>query len=151
MIGVGLFDTTLWEFGGEYVTTDHPSRRSRVKFPNSLVLSTPGYNYSWPLFPFIWNEIRFYVAYQSDLDFIASTMRAVVANEIGDEMRERVATYRALLARTPVDEIEVTDDPLVLFRASDNGHIEAVVRNTLRSTETGGADQDGSDRSCSKS
>jgi len=127
VISVGFFDTTLWEFGGEYVTTDHPSGRI-IKFPNSLVLSAPVYNYSWPLFPFIWNEIKFQVAYQSDLDFVASTMRAVVASEIGDEMRERVATYRALLEKTPVDEIEVTDDPLVLFRAGENGRIEAIVR-----------------------
>lgn len=136
VISVGFFDTTLWEFGGEYVTTDHPSGRI-IKFPNSLVLSAPVYNYSWPLFPFIWNEIRFYVAYQSDLDFIASTMRAVVAAEIGDEMRERVATYRALLAKTPVDEIEVTDEPLVLFRASDNGHIEAIVRYLVLPKQAG--------------
>lgn len=136
VISVGFFDTTLWEFGGEYVTTDHPSGRI-IKFPNSLVLSTPVYNYSWPLFPFIWNEIRFYVAYQSDLDFIASTMRAVVASEIGDEMRERVATYRALLEKTPVDEIEVTDEPLVLFRASDNGRIEAIVRYLVLPKQAG--------------
>ena len=136
VISVGFFDTTLWEFGGEYVTTDHPSGRI-IKFPNSLVLSAPVYNYSWPLFPFIWNEIRLYVAYQSDLDFIASTMRAVVTSEIGDEMRERVATYRALLAKTPVDEIEVTDDPLVLFRAGDNGRIEAIVRYLVLPKQAG--------------
>jgi small-conductance mechanosensitive channel len=136
VISVGFFDTTLWEFGGEYVTTDHPSGRI-IKFPNSLVLSTAVYNYSWPLFPFIWNEIRFYVAYQSDLDFIASTMRAVAAAEIGDEMREHVATYRALLAKTLVDEIEVTDDPLVLFRAGDNGHIEAIVRYLVLPKQAG--------------
>lgn len=136
VINVGFFDTTLWEFGGEYVTTDHPSGRI-IKFPNSLVLSAPVYNYSWPLFPFIWNEIRFYVAYQSDLDFIASTMRAVVASEIGDEMREHVATYRALLAKTPVDEIEVTDHPLVVFRASDNCHIEAIVRYLVLPKQAG--------------
>jgi small-conductance mechanosensitive channel len=136
VISVGFFDTTLWEFGGEYVTTDHPSGRI-IKFPNSLVLSTPVYNYSWPLFPFIWNEIRFYVAYQSDLDFIAATMRAVVTSEIGGEMRERVATYRDLLAKTPVDEIEVTDEPLVLFRASDNGHIEAIVRYLVLPKQAG--------------
>jgi len=136
VISVGFFDTTLWEFGGEYVTTDHPSGRI-IKFPNSLVLSTPVYNYSWPLFPFIWNEIRFYVAYQSDLDFIAAIMRAVVTSEIGEEMRERVATYRTLLAKTPVDEIEVTDEPLVLFRASDNGHIEAIVRYLVLPKQAG--------------
>lgn len=136
VISVGFFDTTLWEFGGEYVTTDHPSGRI-IKFPNSLVLSTPVYNYSWPLFPFIWNEIRFHVAYQSDFDFIAATMRAVAAAEIGDEMRERVATYRTLLAETPVDQIEVTDEPLVLFRASDNGHIEAIVRYLVLPKQAG--------------
>lgn len=64
-------------------------------------------------------------------------MRAVAAAEIGDEMRERVATYRALLAKTPVDEIEVTDDPLVLFRASDNGHIEAIVRYLVLPKQAG--------------
>lgn len=42
-------------------------------------------------------------------------------------------------ARTPVDEIEVTDDPLLSFRASDNSHIEAIVRRS-RSAQTGGAD-----------
>lgn len=136
VISVGFFDTTLWEFGGEYVTTDHPSGRI-IKFPNSLVLSAPVYNYSWALFPFIWNEIRFHVGYRSDLDFIASTMRAVVASEIGNEMREGVATYRELLARTPVDEIEVTDEPLVLFRASDNGHIEAIVRYLVLPKQAG--------------
>lgn len=136
VISVGFFDTTLWEFGGEYVTTDHPSGRI-IKFPNSLVLSAPVYNYSWALFPFIWNEIKFHVGYRSDLDFIASTMRAVVASEIGEEMREGVATYRELLARTPVDEIEVTDDPLILFRASDNGHIEAIVRYLVLPKQAG--------------
>lgn len=127
VIHVGFLDTTLWEFGGQYLSTDHPSGRI-IKFPNSLVLSTPVYNYSWPLFPYLWNEIRFFVAYQSDLQFVAQTLREVARTEIGDEMREHVATYRALIAKTPVDEIEVTEEPRVFFRASDNGHIEAIVR-----------------------
>ena len=127
VINVGFLDTTLWEFGGQYLSTDHPSGRV-IKFPNSLVLSTPVYNYSWPLFPYLWNEIKFYVAYQSDLDFVAQILRDVARTEIGDEMREHVATYRALIAKTPVDEIEVTEEPRVFFRASDNGHIEAIVR-----------------------
>ncbi len=127
VINVGFLDTTLWEFGGQYLSTDHPSGRI-IKFPNSLVLSTPVYNYSWPLFPYLWNEIKFYVAYQSDLEFVAKTMRDVARSEIGEEMREHVATYRALIAKTPVDEIEVTEEPRVFFRASDNGHIEAIVR-----------------------
>jgi len=136
VIRIGIFDTTLWEFGGEYLTTDHPSGRI-IKFPNSLVLTTPVYNYSWPLFPYIWNEIKFYVAYQSDLNFISDTMVEIAQMEIGDAMRERVATYRVLLAQTPVDEIEVTEKPLVLFRASDNGHIEAIVRYLVPPKQAG--------------
>lgn len=127
VINVGFFDTTLWEFGGQYLSTDHPSGRV-IKFPNSLVLSTPVYNYSWPLFPYIWNEIKFYVSYQSDLEFIAETLRDVARQEVGDEMREHVTTYRKLLAKTPVGKIEVSEEPLVLFRANENGHIEVMVR-----------------------
>ncbi|RPJ20406.1 MAG: mechanosensitive ion channel family protein, partial [Chloroflexi bacterium] len=69
VIDVSYLDTTLWEFGGPYLSTQHPSGRI-IKFPNSLVLSETVYNYSWPLFPYVWNEIKFQVAYDSDLDFI---------------------------------------------------------------------------------
>ncbi|RMG34854.1 MAG: hypothetical protein D6720_08405 [Gammaproteobacteria bacterium] len=43
-------------------------------------------------------------------------------------MAQRVETYRNLLAQTPVDEIEVNEEPVVLFRAHENTWIEAVVR-----------------------
>lgn len=136
VINVGFFDTTLWEFGGHYLSTDHPSGRI-IKFPNSLVLTTPVYNYSWPLFPYLWNEIKFYVSYQSDLEFIAEALRNEARQEIGDEMREHVATYRTLLAKTPVGEIEVSEDPLVLFRANENGRIEVIVRYLAQPKQAG--------------
>jgi len=50
VIDVSYLDTTLWEFGGEYLSSDHPSGRL-IKFPNSNVLNEAVYNYSWPLFP----------------------------------------------------------------------------------------------------
>src|SRR5206468_4172126 len=62
VIDVSYLDTTLWEFGGPYLSTEHPSGRV-IRFPNSQVLSQTVYNYSWPLFPYIWNEIKFYLAY----------------------------------------------------------------------------------------
>ena len=136
VINVGFFDTTLWEFGGQYLSTDHPSGRI-IKFPNSLVLSTPVYNYSWPLFPYIWNEIKFYVSYRSDLEFIAEALRDVARQEVGDEMREHVATYRQLLAKTPVGKIEVSEEPLVLFRANENAHIEVIVRYLVQPKKAG--------------
>jgi len=87
------------EFGGDFLSTDHPSGRV-IRFPNAKVLSSSVYNYSWPLFPYIWNEIKFNVAYESDLDFVARTMQDVAEEELGEAMLERVRTYTELLAET---------------------------------------------------
>src|SRR5437588_3337838 len=43
VIDVSYLDTTLWEFGGEFLSTDHPSGRV-IKFPNSGVLNQPVWN-----------------------------------------------------------------------------------------------------------
>jgi small-conductance mechanosensitive channel len=136
VIDVGYIDTTLWEFGGKYISGDHPSGRV-IKFPNSKVLDSIIYNYSWPLFPYIWNEIQFNVGYESDLEFIAQTMQRIVEEEIGQEMIERIAQYRQLLARTPVDELEVRKHPRVIFRVSENTWLEAIVRYLVAPREAG--------------
>ncbi|HEY1583586.1 MAG TPA: mechanosensitive ion channel family protein [Chthoniobacterales bacterium] len=136
VIDVGYIDTTLWEFGGQYISGDHPSGRI-IKFPNSKVLDSIVYNYSWPLFPYIWNEIKFNVAYESDLEFIAKTMQRIAQEELGEEMMERVEQYRQLLARTPVDELEVREHPRVIFRVSENTWLEAIVRYLVAPREAG--------------
>jgi small-conductance mechanosensitive channel len=127
VIDVGYLDTTLWEFGGQYLSTDHPSGRI-IKFPNSKVLNSIVWNYSWPLFPYIWNEIKVQIAYQSDLKFVAETMERVVAEEIGEDMVKRVEVFRELLARTPVDELEVRARPRVIFRVDEVTWVDAIVR-----------------------
>ncbi len=136
VIDVGYLDTTLWEFGGKYISGDHPSGRV-IKFPNEKVLDEIVYNYSWPLFPYIWNEITFYVAFNADLEFIASTMQKIAEEELGKEMMERVQTFRDLLARTPVDELEVREHPRVIFRVSENTWLEAIVRYLVPPREAG--------------
>ncbi len=136
VIDVSYLDTTLWEFGGEYLSTDHPSGRV-IKFPNSNVLSSAVYNYSWPLFPYIWNEIKFNVAYESDLQFVAQTMRQIAEDEIGEAMLERVRTFRSLLSETPVDQLEVREHPAVLFRVSNNTWLEAIVRYVVEPKRAG--------------
>ncbi len=136
VIDVSYLDTTLWEFGGEYLSTDHPSGRV-IKFPNSNVLRSAVYNYSWPLFPYIWNEIKFNVAYESDLEFISETMRRIATEEIGEAMLERVRTFRSLLSETPVDQLEVREYPAVLFRVSNNTWLEAIVRYLVEPKQAG--------------
>jgi small-conductance mechanosensitive channel len=136
VIDVGYLDTTLWEFGGQYLSSDHPSGRL-IKFPNEKVLDELVYNYSWPLFPYIWNEIKFQIAYNADLEFIASTMQKITEEELGKEMLERVQTFRKLLARTPVDELDVHEHPRVIFRVGENTWLEAIVRYLVAPREAG--------------
>ncbi len=136
VIDVSYLDTTLWEFGGQYLSTDHPSGRL-IKFPNSKVLNSTIYNYSWPLFPYVWNEIKFNISYDSDLQFVERTMRETAAAELGEAMMERVKVYRELLAQTPVDELDVQERPSVQFRVSENTWLEAIVRYLVNPKEAG--------------
>ena len=136
VIDVNYLDTTLWEFGGPYLSTQHPSGRI-IKFPNSLVLNETVYNYSWPLFPYIWNEIKFNIAYDSDLEFVAQVMKEVVEEELGEKMMDLVGVYRELLRHTPVDELEIRERPVVHFRPSDNTWLEAIVRYLVHPKESG--------------
>ena len=136
VIDVGYLDTTLWEFGGEYLSTDHPSGRV-IKFPNSKVLNTSVFNYSWPLFPYIWNEIKFQIAYDSDLEFVAKTMQELAQREVGEAMMKQVRVFRELLAQTPVDQLQVQEVPVVMFRVSENTWLEAIVRYLVNPKEAG--------------
>lgn len=137
VIDVSYLDTTLWEFGGPMISTSHHPSGRIIKFPNSKVLSSPVYNYSWGLFPYIWNDIKFQIAYQSDLEFVARVMSEAAAEEVGDVMRERIGVYRELLSQTPVDELEVREEPAVIFRVNDNTWIDAVVRYLVEPRRAG--------------
>jgi small-conductance mechanosensitive channel len=136
VIDVGYLDTTLWEFGGDLLSTDHPSGRV-IRFPNSKVLNSVVYNYSWPLFPYIWNEIKFSVAYESDLEFVAKTMQQVAEEELGEKMLKRVRTFTRLLAETPVDRLEVRERPTVVFRVNSNTWLDAIVRYVVPTRAAG--------------
>jgi small-conductance mechanosensitive channel len=137
VIDVSYLDTTLWEFGGPTIATaNHPTGRI-IKFPNSKVLSTPVFNYSWGLFPYIWNDIKFQIAYQSDLEFVAQVMSEAAAEEVGEVMKERIGVYRELLSQTPIDELEVREKPTVIFRVNDNTWVEAIVRYLVEPRRAG--------------
>jgi hypothetical protein len=56
------FDTTLWEFRWDYLSGDHPSGRV-IKYAHSRIFNEYVVNYSCPLFPDIWTEVKFYVSY----------------------------------------------------------------------------------------
>lgn len=136
IIEVGYLDTTLWEFKGDYLSGDHPSGRI-IHFSNSRVFNEYIINYSWPLFPYMWTEIKFHVGYDSNLDYISTTMKKVVEDEIGEEMMRRIKIYRNLLEETPIDEMEVNERPTITFRASVNSWLEVVVRFLVEPKKAG--------------
>lgn len=128
VIDVTYLDTTLWEVGGPMINSRHHPSGRVIKFPNSRVLTTAVINSSWALFPYVWNEITFQVAYDSDLSFVGDVMQRAAEEEVGESMRIEIRKYRELLARTPVDEVEVRERPSVHFRVNTNTWLDATVR-----------------------
>jgi hypothetical protein len=64
-------------------------------------------------------------------------MQKVAEEELGESMMEKVKLYRDLLARTPVDHLDVQERPAVIFRVSDNTWLEAIVRYLVHPKEAG--------------
>jgi small-conductance mechanosensitive channel len=126
VIEISYFDTTLWEIGGSYLTSDLPSGRM-IRFPNSLVLQSAVYNYSWKEFEYIWNEISLYVAYESDLAYVEAVIRNVLREELGEEMSERIHELKNLVQGSPVDEQIIRVYPLVSVRTNENTWVEILV------------------------
>jgi small-conductance mechanosensitive channel len=126
VVEVSYLDTTLWEFGGDYLTNDMPSGRL-IRFPNSLALSSAVYNYSWEKFPFIWNEIPFHVAYESKLSLVEETIKRVTKEELGEHMADNIEKFKNLVEQTPVDQLEIKEYPFVSYRINANTWVEVTV------------------------
>lgn len=136
VMNVGYFDTTLWEFKGDYLSRDHPSGRI-IKYANSRIFNEYVVNYSWPLFPFIWNEVKFYVSYDSDFDFISRVVTEIAENEIGEAMMRRVKRLKKILADSMIQELEIKEKPSVIFNAHINTWIEVTVRFLVQPKNSG--------------
>jgi small-conductance mechanosensitive channel len=126
VIEIGYVDTTLWEFAGDYLTNDLPSGRL-IRFPNSLVLQSAVFNYSWKNFKFIWNEIPFHVAYESDLNFVEKVIKQVTSAELGPQMADRITQLKEMVKDSPIDEMEIKEYPYVSFRINANTWVEVSV------------------------
>ena len=111
VIEVDFLVTTIWEVGGELVSTNQPSGRV-VTVPNSMVLASEITNFGGGGSEYVWNELSIQVSYETDLDVASTVMIEEAEDVIGEEMVDRIADFRERLAETPV-ELEVTDGPTV--------------------------------------
>lgn len=126
VVEIGYLDTTLWEFGGDYLTSDLPTGRL-IRFPNSMVLAGAVYNYSWGKFPYIWNELPLHIAYESDLVFVGDTLKQVAKETLGSDMLQDIERLKALLHETAIDEVQIREYPFVTFRTNANTWVEATL------------------------
>lgn len=118
IIDVDFLVTTLWEINGELVSTNQPSGR-HITVPNSVVLSQPITNFSRDEFPYVWNEISFQVAFETDLEFTADLLRDVAKEFLGAEMETNIERYQDLIEETPV-ELEVAKHPSVNIKQEES-------------------------------
>ena len=65
-------------------------------------------------------------------------MKEVAEQEVGEAMMKQVAVFREILAHTPVNQLEVQERPVVLFRVNENTWLEAIVRYLVHPKEAGG-------------
>lgn len=123
VLEVGYMDTTLSEFHGSYLSSDLPSGRL-IRLPNSMVLGSAVYNYSWQDNPFIWNEVAFQIAYNSDLNFVISTLRRVTLEEVDPEITDNVQELKDLISGTPVGDLPLKEYPVIQLRINSNTWVD---------------------------
>lgn len=126
IVEVNYLDTTLWEFKGDYLTNDLPTGRL-IRFPNSLVLQSAVFNYSWARFPYLWNEIPFHIAYESDIKYVEDTIKRITKEELDQDMDEKIESLKAYMKNTPIGDIDIKEYPFVSFRTNANTWVEAMV------------------------
>jgi small-conductance mechanosensitive channel len=136
VVEISYLDTTLWEFGGDYLTNDLPSGRL-IRFPNSLIFQAAVFNYSWQKFPFIWNEIPFHVAYESDLDYVEKTIRKIATEELGEESADIIRQFKEQAEKTAVDQKQVKEYPYINFRINTNTWVEVLVTYLVHPKKSG--------------
>lgn len=126
IVEINYLDTTLWEFKGDYLTNDLPTGRL-IRFPNSLVLQSAVFNYSWSRFPYLWNEIPFHIAYESDMKYVEETIKRITREELDQDMDEKIDSLKEYMKNTPIGDVDIKEYPFVSFRTNANTWVEALV------------------------
>lgn len=115
---IDVLTTTVWEAGGagKSVAGAQPTG-AMITFPNWEVLRSNIINYSRD-FPYVWDEVTFGIANESDLIYSIDTVEQVAGAVIGDAMVGPVAEYRRLLERARL-AFDVQTKPKVFVSTDD--------------------------------
>ncbi|TSJ36542.1 mechanosensitive ion channel [Mucilaginibacter corticis] len=138
VVEINFLDTTLWEFAGSLMSSDLPSGRL-IRFPNSLIFQNQVYNYSWQKIPLVWNEVSFYITFNSDLDWVEQTVRKACLQQLDQKTKENVEAMRDQISEILVEDIEIREFPFVNFRIHQNNWVEVLliyIVNPKQSSQT---------------
>jgi small conductance mechanosensitive channel len=94
---IDILTTTVWEAGGsgKAVQGAQPTG-ALITFPNSDVLRANIINYTRE-FEYVWDEITFEIAPESDLRYTAGVIEEAARRLIGPEMAQKAEEYQRLL------------------------------------------------------
>lgn len=116
---IGVLATTVWESGGpgKAVSGAQPTG-ALITFPNWEILRSNIINYSRD-FPYIWDEVTFAIANDSDLRYTLATIEAVAKSVVGPMMQEPAKAYQRLLERERLSH-RVEPEPTVYVTLADS-------------------------------
>ncbi len=96
---IDILTTTVWEAGGpgKSVQAAQPTG-ALITFPNSEVLRANIVNFTRD-FPYVWDEVAFGIANESDLPYSVGVARRVAGQVVGEAMTRPANQYREMLQR----------------------------------------------------
>jgi small-conductance mechanosensitive channel len=126
VVDIDYLDTTVWEVKSSNLNADHPTGRI-IRFPNSNILSASVFNYSWALFPYIYDEIIFYTDYNAPFVTLSSGLKEIAEKIIEPEQGQKIRKYKELLATSKISINNINEQPEVIFKPVDGSSIQVIL------------------------
>ncbi|MCX2741277.1 mechanosensitive ion channel family protein [Pontibacter anaerobius] len=118
---IDFLTTTVWEIGAPYqpgfVLAEQPTGRL-VTFPNNEILTGTVINLTRD-FPYVWDELAFGVANESDISLATEVLGKVAEQLLGNYMVTPARNYAALLKRAGLD-YNIADKPQVFISLEES-------------------------------
>jgi small-conductance mechanosensitive channel len=132
---IDFLTTTVWEIGAPYrtgfVQAEQPTGRL-VTFPNNEILAGTIVNLTKD-FPYVWDELAFQIANESDLDYSINTFQKVAEDLIGNYMQIPAMQYEEVLRKAGID-MKIPSRPQSFIHLSDSW-TEIVIRYLVGAKE----------------
>lgn len=115
---IDVLTTSVWEAGGSGKSVEGAQPTGAiVTFPNWEILRSNIINYSRD-FAYVWDEVTFAVANESDLRYTVDVFRETADGVVGRMMGEPAAQYRKLLERERL-AFDVEQEPQIYLSLAD--------------------------------